>query len=207
MGGDAETRIGTIMRAAPSDDEARRSNVGVEIRRLRKARGLTLTELSESSSLSVGYLSQVERDISSPSIKALHDIAGALGVSIGWFFDAPDGPPPGERRYIVRADRRRHLHFRGGITDSLLTPSLSGQIELLLSRFEAGATSGEEPYTHNGEEAGVVIEGSLELWIGDEHFLLGEGDSFNFPSSIPHRYRNNDTREAKVIWVITPPSY
>jgi quercetin dioxygenase-like cupin family protein len=107
----------------------------------------------------------------------------------------------------VRENNRRHLRFRSGVTDYLLTPDLSGQIELLLCRFEAGASSGEDPYTHTGEEAGIVIQGQLELWIGAEHFLLSEGDSFNFKSTLPHRYRNPGETETVVIWSITPPSY
>lgn len=181
--------------------------VGEKVRLLRRARQFTLQDLSEKTGLSIGYLSQVERDLSSPSIKALRDIATALGINISWFFEAPDSSQTGEQQYIVRAGDRRHLRFRSGITDSLLTPSLNGQIELLLSRFEAGASSGEEPYTHKGEEAGIVLHGQLELWIGADRFLLAEGDSFNFQSTLPHRYRNPGNTETVVIWSITPPSY
>lgn len=182
-------------------------DVGEKIRLLRKSRQVTLKDLAERTALSIGYLSQVERNLSSPSVNVLRDIATALGVNISWFFEAPEQSPAGEERFIVRKDNRRKLRFRSGITDSLLTPNLNGQIELLLSRFEPGASSGEEPYTHNGEEAGVVMTGQLELWIDGERFLLSEGDSFNFPSSAPHRYRNPGEIESVVIWSITPPSY
>lgn len=182
-------------------------DIGEKIRLLRKSRQVTLKDLAEGTSLSIGYLSQVERNLSSPSVNVLRDIAIALGVNISWFFEAPEQSPAGEERFIVRKNNRRRLRFRSGITDSLLTPNLNGQIELLLSRFEPGASSGEEPYTHNGEEAGVVMAGQLELWIGGERFLLQEGDSFNFPSSAPHRYRNPGESESVVIWSITPPSY
>lgn len=182
-------------------------DIGEKIRLLRKSRQVTLKDLAEGTTLSIGYLSQVERNLSSPSVNVLRDIAIALGVNISWFFEAPEQSPAGEERFIVRKNNRRRLRFRSGITDSLLTPNLNGQIELLLSRFEPGASSGEEPYTHNGEEAGVVMAGQLELWIGGECFLLQEGDSFNFPSSAPHRYRNPGESESVVIWSITPPSY
>ena len=59
----------------------------------------------------------------------------------------------------------------------------------------------------NHAEAGVVVSGSLELWIGERRFLLSEGDSFGFPSSVPHRYTNPGPSEAIVIWAVTPPSY
>lgn len=201
--GQASTAVTASLEAGGFDD----MDIGEKIRLLRRSRKVTLKELAGQTSLSIGYISQVERNLSSPSVNVLRDIAIVLGVNISWFFEAPEKSQTGEERFIVRKGNRRQLRFRSGITDSLLTPDLNGQIELLLSRFEPGASSGEEPYTHNGEEAGVVMTGQLELWIGGENFLLSEGDSFNFPSSMPHRYRNPGETESVVIWSITPPSY
>ena len=180
--------------------------IGREIRGLRKARGLTLTELAEKSGLSIGYLSLVERDRATPSINALHAISRALGVTISWFFDA-NAAPAEERGYVVRRARRRRLEFSAGIVDELLSPSLEGSLELLSSRFPPGASSGDAPYTHTGEEAGVIVRGTLELWVDGKHFVLKAGDSFGFPSSLPHRYCNPGSEETEVIWAITPPSY
>ena len=129
-----------------------------------------------------------------------------MEVTISWFFDAGRAPPQ-ERDYIVRRANRRRLDFSMGIGDELLSPSLSGSLELLSCKFAAGATSGPVPYTHDGEEAGVVVRGRLELCIGDEQFALQTGDSFGFPSTLPHSYRNPGPEEAEVIWAITPPSY
>lgn len=181
--------------------------VGRQIRDLRQARDITLAQLSKKTQLSVGYLSQVERNISTPSITDLYEISRALGVTISWFFPDANTAPREEREYIVRAGRRRRLDFATGITDFLLSPNLNRQLELLCSRFEPGASSGDEPYTHKGEEAGVVLSGKIDLWLSDKYFLLEEGDSFAFPSTTPHRYRNAGETEAVVIWAITPPSY
>lgn len=181
-------------------------HLGREIRGLRKARGMTLAVLASESGLSIGYLSLLERDLATPSIKALHAVSRALGVTISWFFEAGTAPE-GERDYVVRRGRRRRLDFSSGIVDELLSPHLAGQLELLSSRFPPGASSGEEPYTHVGEEAGLVVRGRLELWIDGRTFLLEAGDSFGFPSTLPHRYRNPGPDEAEVVWAITPPSY
>ena len=193
--------------AAPEaiDDSAVRY-LGREVRGLRKARGLTLAEVAKRSSLSVGYLSLVERDLATPSINALHAISRALGVTISWFFDAGAAPQK-ERQFVVRRAHRRRLDFSAGIVDELLSPSLDGQLELLLSRFPPGASSGEVPYTHAGEEAGIVLRGRLELWVDGNVMMLEVGDSFGFPSTLPHRYRNASSEEAEVVWAITPPSY
>ncbi|MFI4988914.1 MAG: cupin domain-containing protein, partial [Alphaproteobacteria bacterium] len=109
---------------------------------------------------------------------------------------------------IVRAARRRKLDYTGlGLTDYLLSPTLSGKLELLMCHLEPGAESGADFYTHEGEEAGLVTEGALELWVGEHHYLLSEGDSFAFPSTTAHRYRNPGPARTTVVWAITPPSF
>lgn len=181
--------------------------VGAEIRELRKARDMTITGLSRETGLSQGYLSQIERGISSPSIKALHSISRALGVTISWFFSATSTTDSALRDFVVRAENRRTLTFSSGIVDELLSPNLGRNIELLRCVFQPGAASGSEPYTHRGEEAGIIITGSLHLWLGEQHIILNEGDSFAFSSDVPHRYNNPTDSETIAIWAITPPSY
>ena len=189
-----------------STDPSQPRLIGRDIRGLRKARGVTLAGLAEASGLSVGYLSLLERDRATPSIKALHAVSRALGVTISWFFEANDVPEE-ERDLVVRRARRRRLDYSAGIVDELLSPNLTGALELLSCRFPPGASSGEEPYSHSGEEAGVVIRGRLELWVDGRTVTLEAGDSFGFKSELPHRYRNPGPDETEVIWAITPPSY
>lgn len=198
---------GAVRAGAALDEEGAPGFLGAEVRDLRKARSLTLARLAAATGLSVGYLSEVERGRATPSVAALHRIARSLGVSIGWFFRNDDPERPEERDVVVRAGRRRRLSFESGITDELLSPNLRGALELLLSRFPPGSTSGAESYSHRGEEAGIVIRGTIELWVGERRFLLQEGDSFAFSSATPHRYSNPGAEEAVVIWSSTPPTY
>lgn len=180
--------------------------VGARMRDLRKAKGMTLQQLAEATGLSIGYLSQLEREQAVPSIRALNTISGALGVNISWFFpDAERGTTP-ESAVIVRAARRSALRFESGIRDELLCPTLGGNLEMLLCTFEPGASSGE-PYAHNGEEAGYVSEGQLELRLDDEIYLLNAGDSFHFDCTRPHGYRNPSDQRTVVVWCVTPPHY
>lgn len=181
--------------------------LGPEIKALRRTRRMTLAELSRATDLSVGHLSQVERGLSMPSIKALHSISRALDVNVSWFFSSAQPAPPEERDYVVRRHQRRQIRFDEGIADFLLTPSLDRDLELLMSTFAPGASSGAQSYTHDGEEAGVVLTGQLELWVDGRRLLLNQGDSFSFKSSLSHRYRNPGDRETVVVWAITPPSF
>lgn len=184
-------------------------NVGAELRRLRLGQGLSLQQVASRAGLSVGFVSQAERGLSPISIKALQDLGATLGKPIGWFFRDGDAEASGdEGDVVVRRQQRKRLEHPGlGITDYLLSPSLDGQLEVLLCEFAPGASSGEQPYTHAGEECGVVLQGRFELWVGERHFLLRQGDSFAFPSTTPHRYRNPGRSRTLIVWAITPPSF
>lgn len=182
------------------------AHIGGRIRELRKAHGRTLADVAAAVGISVSYLSQIERDVSRLPIGVLKQIADALGVHMNWFFRSGNEGPDDERDIIVRAANRRNLTFTGlGITEELLSPNLSGPLELLISTIHPGADS--EFYAHDGAEAGMVISGSLQLWVSDRHFELEPGDSFAFPSTEPHRCANRGTQPVKVLWVITPPHY
>jgi len=180
--------------------------LGSRIRGLRKRRGMTLAELARLSELTAGYISQLERNLSYPSIPALFNIARSLGVTIQWFFASEASTAPEDRGFVVRRQSRLSVHYEDGVVDQLLTPQPNRQLEMLHSRFPPGAYS-QESYSHEGEEAGYVLSGRFELWVGERHFLLEEGDSFSFPSQEPHRYGNPGEVDTVVIWVITPPTF
>lgn len=187
--------------------------LGDEIRQLRKARALTLDQLSTLCGRSTSFLSKIERGAARPSLTALQDIAQALGVQIGWFFDESEPVPDEERPFIVRSGRHRRLTYSDmastdylGLEDHLLSAGLDGELAMGMSRYLPGGSTGDDMQMHEGEEAGVVIEGTIELTIDGETFALEEGDSFSFPSHLPHRYANNGDADAKIVWANTPIS-
>jgi transcriptional regulator with XRE-family HTH domain len=183
--------------ASESSDSGEPRPIGGEIRGLRNARRLTLTDLADASGLSIGYLSLLERDRATPSIKALHAVSRALGVTISWF---PRGMKCRRRSAIssCAAQRRRRLDYSAGLVDELLSPNLSGALELLSCRFPPGASSGEETYTHAGEEAGVVIRGRLELWVSGRSVLLEARRQLRISEHLVHLYRNPGPDETEV---------
>jgi transcriptional regulator with XRE-family HTH domain len=180
--------------------------IGGQIRELRKIKGFTLQHVASEAGISVGYLSQIERNQSKLPIGVLKKISDVLGVHMNWFFQVDTGSSPEERGIIVRKGNRRRLTFTGlGITEELLSPNLSGPLEVLLSTIEPGADSRD--YNHDGVEAGFVLSGTLDLWIAGQFFRLEEGDSFSFKSTDVHRCANPAKTPTKVVWVITPPHY
>jgi len=119
---------------------------GGKIRILRKVCEMSLVKLSAKSELSVGYLSQIERNISIPSLRALRKISHALGVTVGWFFNGGNAGPGDEKGFVVRKGNRRRIMFRDGFVDYLLSPSLDGALGLMLSHFDPGATTAYSPW-------------------------------------------------------------
>lgn len=180
-------------------------DIGIQIRKLRTNSKKTISDLSQETGLSTGMISKIERNLVVPSVVSLWKIAGALGVSIGSFFDQDAY----KRKTVVRKNERKKI-----ITENsnafyeLLSPDLNRKIEFLMITIEAGdGTSLEEKVSHDGEECGIVIKGKVLVQFDDEEFLLEEGDSIYFDSSRNHRYLNVGNEVCVSIWAMTPPTF
>ena len=181
------------------------ASLGADLRALRKSRGVTLVELAEKSGKSVGWLSQVERDISHPSIDELKTLAQGLDVSVSIFFGRAPAVPE-EEGYVVRAQARRRVgNGDNGLTEELLSPDLTDDFEMFHSTFEAGAEM-HKFETRPTQEVGYVMSGKLRLWVGARQFDVEPGDSFRIRGE-PYRWANPWKQNAVVIWVIAPPVY
>lgn len=182
-----------------------RTSLGADLRALRKSRGMTLTDLAEALGRSVGWLSQVERDKSEPSISDLRTIAKALGVPMSLLF-AHKSAPEGEQGRIVRAGNRRPMGAgHEGLIEELLSPDLTDDFEVVHSTFKPQSHM-ETPASRPTQEVGYVVSGKLDLTIGGRPFTVRSGDSFR----IKHEtfvWANPYDDPAVVIWVIAPPVY
>ena len=180
-------------------------SLGADLRALRKARGLTLSGLSRKLGRSVGWLSQVERDLSDLSVSDLREIAVELDVPVSMFFT--HGPAPvDEVGYIVRAGARRPVGTsQGGLVEELLSPDLTDDFEMVHSTFKPGCAI-TKPVTRPTQEVGFVVSGQLDLKIGPKQFTVAQGDSFRIRGE-PFCYANPYNQSAVVIWVIAPPVY
>lgn len=182
---------------------------GTRIRSLRKLKGMTLMQLSHKTGLSHGYLSQIERGISQPSISSLVDIAQTLGVTMQWLFSDAKGNQEnkGEQNSdrLVRKDQRVEIQYQDGIVDQLLTPRSNNNLEIIYATYPQGTKS--DPYSHKGHEAVLVLSGRLEIDVAGERFLLEEGDCLSFTSSQPHGHTNRSDGTTIAIWFVTPASF
>lgn len=176
--------------------------VGARIRALRQAKGLSLETVASAANLSIGFVSQIERGLSSPSLKALASLADALGLPIAGLFETR---PPAEdgQAVVVHADQRSVLQlWRSGIVKQLLTPDgPDAALNVFMIILAPGASTGAEPYSHLGEEAGLVLQGAITLTVDDRSWTLKAGDSFRFESSRPHGFANAAEGESRVVWV------
>lgn len=191
----------------PHDPDAQPAafSIGREIRHLRKAKGVKLAELAAAVDRSIGFVSQVERGLSSLSIDDLRRVASALDVPLSWFF-VHENVSEAERGYVVRARNRRTLgNSEGGLLEELLSPDLGGAFEVVLSTFEPRSEL-PETIQRPTQELGYLVSGNLLLWIGDRCFELTAGDSFRLCGEA-FRWRNPSDEKAVVVWVIAPPIY
>jgi transcriptional regulator with XRE-family HTH domain len=177
--------------------------MGQRIRESRQAKGLSLRAVAGVAGISQSFLSQVERGVASPSVSTLIRIADAVERPVASLLAGSD---PSER--IVRADDRRQLsHPRRWWVDEFLTPAAARRLQVNLTTIEPGFP-GEPAHTHaSDEELVIVLEGVMTIDVAGEHFELGEGDALLLDPTLPHNFANPGTIPARVLWIMTPPSY
>ena len=199
-------------------------NLGQNIRNERYKRKLTLEQVAEKTSLSKSFLSNVERGLSQPSISSIMKIAKTFGMSVVDLFQdstQPVGPVEdtsqannlNEANYVsdiqvVRANERKIMGFPGSnVVYNLITPDLNRRLQILYLKTEAGGRSGDKPIGSDpkGEKCVLLLKGKIEMTLGQEVFLLQEGDSIYYPANIPISWRGMGSVPIEIILVITPP--
>ncbi|MCC1492113.1 helix-turn-helix domain-containing protein [Cognatishimia sp. F0-27] len=181
------------------------STLGADLRALRRTRGMTLQALADALGRSVGWLSQVERDLSEPSITDLRHLARVLDVPVSTLFGAAPAPAD-EAGYVVRSHARRPIGSgESGLVEALLSPDLTDDFEVVHSTFQPGAHLAEA-VTRPTQEVGYIVSGKLDLVIAKRSYTLETGDSFRIRAE-PFAWSNPYAEPAVAIWVIAPPVY
>ena len=164
--------------------------IGQKIKRLRIQKGLTLEELASRSELTKGFLSQLERDLTSPSIATLNDIVEALGSSLSEFFKDE------KQEQLVFRKKDFFVDERGSCTIHWIVPNTQkNEMEPILLELPQGG------------EFGYVLEGSVVLLTGEERHTVHKGETFYLSGKSSHTLRNEKKTTAKVLWISTPPLF
>lgn len=180
--------------------------IGVNIKRLREDKQITLRTLAKNVNISPSFLSQIETGKALPSLDTLKNIANCLSTTIGSLIGENE---PTVQSPVVRPEERKHVEQLGtGVNIYLLTsPDPNKQMEPLLFKLNPNAISGQTLYKHFGQEFILVIKGTMEITLNDAVYVLRKGDSIYFNANTPHSFKNLSKDETEAIWVVTPPTF
>ena len=178
--------------------------IGEKLKQLRLQRQLTQEEVADRCELSKGFISQVERDLASPSIATLTDMLECLGSNLKEFFSET-----GDEKYVFSRNdmfvKEDGETLRGSIT--WLVPSAQkNEMEPILVDLDQGGRTQEMP-PHEGEEFGYVLGGTLTLHVDGKMLRVRAGESFSLHPGAVHWVENTGKRKAQLLWVSTPPTF
>ena len=176
-------------------------DIGNKLKELRVLKGLTQEELADRSELSKGFISQLERNLTSPSITTLMDILQCLGTSIGEFFnEAPDEQIVfGKQDYFVKVD----TEYKNEIKWIIPNAQKNTMEPIYLTLEAGGSTCPDTP--HEGEELGYILQGTVSIHLGNKTYKAKKGESFYYTADKTHFLSSKSG--AVLIWVSSPPSF
>ena len=175
-------------------------SIGKKIKALRTLCGLTQEELADRCELTKGYISQLENDLTSPSISTLTDMLVALGTDLKTFFS--------DEEEIIKFTKNDYfIKKTDDFSITWLVPnSQKNEMEPILFELENGATS-EIDMPHEGQEFGYVIDGKIEVNYGSKKVVCNKGESFYFTTDKNHYLKNIGKKQAVIVWVSSPPNF
>jgi transcriptional regulator with XRE-family HTH domain len=180
------------------------SLVGTRLRRLRDVYGMSQRELARQAGVTNGAISMIEQDRVSPSIASLKKILGAFGLSLSDFF-ADEFKL--DSQIFYRADELTLISDGPVILRQLGANMSNRNLQVLHETYVGGGETGADLLTHDGEEAGIVVRGQIEITVGGQREVLSRGDGYYFSSRIPHRFQNIGADECEIVSVCTPPTF
>lgn len=175
--------------------------LGAKIKRLRLQCGLTQEELADRCELTKGYISQLENELTSPSIQTLLDVLSALGTTAAEFFGEDE-----EEQIVFTSDDFFEKDAEGHVITWLVPNSQRNEMEPILITLRPGCASVKD-MPHEGEEFGYVLQGVVTLHLGKKEYTAKRGDSFYYESNKVHYLENRSAEDAEVVWVASPPTF
>ncbi len=187
-------------------------DIGGRLRMMRAARGLTQRDLAARAGLTNGAISLIEQNKSSPSVASLKRLLDAIPMTMSEFFAEVE--ENGAAKYFYAADELIELSPQNGTGDGAARVSLrqvgdasKHALQMLHERYPPGADTGPDLISHDGEEAGVVVSGIIEITVEDQTRVLNPWDGYLFDSRLPHRFRNIGDGDCVIISACTPPTF
>ena len=182
-------------------------DIGHKLRTIRKQRGLSQRELAARAGLTNGTISLIEKNRTSPSVASLKSLLDAIPISMAEFFSTlEDTETP---KVFYRADEFTEISptREGQVSLRQLGNAEHHALQVLHETYPSGADTGPELLTHEGEEAGIVVRGTIEVTVDGHVAVLKPGDGYLFDRRLPHRFRNTDNDVCEVVSACTPPSF
>lgn len=185
-----------------------RVDIGKKLQEIRKQRGLSQRELASRAGLTNGTISLIEQNKTSPSVASLKSLLDAIPMSIAEFFATIQDE--NTAKYFYKRDEFTEIApqlSKDGLSLRQLGDANSHTLQILDESYPPNADTGPELLSHPGEEAGIVIEGEIEITVSDQVRVLSRGEGYLFDSRLPHRFRNTGTRICRIVSACTPPTF
>ena len=176
--------------------------IGAKIRNLRKQNGLTQEELADRTELTKGFISQMERGLTAPSVSTLLDIVECLGTNLSDFFHEENELQivyPKEDYFEKEDEHKNSITW-------LIATAQSRSMEPILVQLQPGQSMPEDK-PHEGEEFGYVLDGEIRLHYGEDVYTVRKGDSFIFPANRKHKISSACKKVSSILWISSPPSF
>ena len=176
-------------------------DIGSKIKRLRLQLNLSQAELADRCELTKGYISQLENDVTSPSIATLMDILDALGTDLADFFKKED-----DERIVFSAEDFIEKREDGMLLKWIIPNAQKNEMEPVMVELMAGASTSLD-FPHDGEEFGYVLEGKIRITLGKKVYACKRGETFYYKANTTHTISNAGKTIAKILWISTPPNF
>jgi transcriptional regulator with XRE-family HTH domain len=181
--------------------------IGEILKKAREVKKWSLRDAADHSGLSPSFISAVERNETSPSMRSLKSLTDALDIRLTDVVKYFEQEETSNSPLITPEMRRRINQVFPGVQMYVLSPETNDSLQALMIIAEPGGSTGEGDFRHEGEEFAFLLSGTLWIKIGDTEYNLRQGDSISFKSSTPHRWENRGVLPSICLWVLTPPSW
>ncbi|MFC6636230.1 cupin domain-containing protein [Sulfitobacter sp. JBTF-M27] len=182
-------------------------DIGQKLKTIRKNRGLSQRELAARAGLTNGTISLIEQNRTSPSVASLKSLLDAIPISMAEFFSTIEDTDTPKVFYKASEFTEIAPESDGKLSLRMLGDAQNHALQVLHETYPPGADTGPEEISHEGEEAGIVVSGTIEVTVDGHTSVLHPGDGYLFDSRLPHRFRNTGTSVCEIVSACTPPSF